>query len=59
MQLFKLFNVQGEAAWFYRQIIRLADGAEPDPSLSLRRALFTHFATELKVAKRRSFKAAS
>ena len=57
IQLFKLFNVQGEAAWFYRQIIRLAEGREPEPGLSLRRALFTHYGTELAIVRRRRFKA--
>ena len=57
VKLFKLFNVQGEAAWFYRQILKLADGKEPDASLSLRRALFAHYGTELAVARRRRFKA--
>jgi 2,4-dienoyl-CoA reductase-like NADH-dependent reductase (Old Yellow Enzyme family) len=56
LKLFKLFNVQGEVAWFYRQILKLADGAEPDEGLSLRRALFAHYATELGVARRRKFR---
>ena len=56
VQLLKLFNVQGEAAWFYRQIIRLADGLEPAPGLSLRKALFKHYGTELAVVRRRRFK---
>jgi 2,4-dienoyl-CoA reductase-like NADH-dependent reductase (Old Yellow Enzyme family) len=56
LKLFKLFNVQGEVAWFYRQILKLADGAEPDEGLSLRRALFAHYATELGVARRRRFR---
>jgi 2,4-dienoyl-CoA reductase-like NADH-dependent reductase (Old Yellow Enzyme family) len=56
VKLFKLFNVQGEVAWFYRQILRLADGGEPDEGLSLRRALFAHYATELGVARRRRFR---
>ena len=57
VKLYKLFNVQREAAWFYRQIQKLADVKEPDASLSLRRALFAHYGTELAVARRRRFKA--
>jgi 2,4-dienoyl-CoA reductase-like NADH-dependent reductase (Old Yellow Enzyme family) len=56
VKLMKMFNVQGEVAWFYRQLLKLADGGEPDENLSLRRALFAHYATELAVARRRHFR---
>ena len=56
LKLIKLFNVQGEVAWFYRQLLRLADGEDPDETLGLRRALAAHYATELAVVRRRRFR---
>jgi 2,4-dienoyl-CoA reductase-like NADH-dependent reductase (Old Yellow Enzyme family) len=54
--LFKFFNVQGEVAWFYRQIVLLSKGYGPDTRLGLRRGLFQHLRSELKLARRRSFR---
>ncbi len=57
--LFKFFNVQGEVAWFYRQIVRLSQGEEPDTGLSLLRALMQHLGNEMRLSRRRTFKAPS
>ncbi|MEJ2514828.1 MAG: NADH:flavin oxidoreductase/NADH oxidase family protein [Gammaproteobacteria bacterium] len=53
LMLFKFLNVQGEVAWYYRQIIRLADGLEPDLDLGTGRALVRHFRSEWRTARAR------
>jgi len=52
--LFKFINVQGETAWFYRQIVRLARGEAPDRDLSLLRALVQHLLAETGLARGRT-----
>lgn len=47
---------QAEVAWFYQQIIALSEGREPDPSLGVWPALGAHFAKELRMARRRTFR---
>ncbi len=47
------FNHQAQGAWFYRQILALADGRQPDTALSARRALVRHFRDELRLARER------
>jgi len=54
LMLFKFINVQGETAWFYRQIVHLARGEAPDRNLSLLRALGQHVLGEIALARRRS-----
>ncbi len=53
LMLFKFLNVQGEVAWYYRQIIRLAEGLEPDPGLGIGEALVRHFRSEWRTARAR------
>jgi hypothetical protein len=53
IMLFKFINVQGETAWFYRQIVHLARGEAPDRNLSLLRALGQHVLGEIALARRR------
>jgi 2,4-dienoyl-CoA reductase-like NADH-dependent reductase (Old Yellow Enzyme family) len=50
LQGVQFLNVQGEVAWFYRQLLRLADGLEPDRRLGILSALGRHLATESKTA---------
>lgn len=52
----RTLNGQAEVAWFYRQIIALGEGREPDLSLRTLPALWAHFRTELSLARRRSFR---
>ncbi len=61
MSLFRTLNSQGAAAWYYRQIIRLARGKQPDPSLDFRRALVRHFRDEYRLgfARRKVLRAAN
>ncbi len=47
------FNHQASTAWFYRQILALADGSEPATGLSARRALYLHFRDELALGRAR------
>jgi hypothetical protein len=54
----KALNVQGEVAWYYRQIVRLADGLEPDLSLGIGRALLQHARSEWRTARARRFRPA-
>jgi len=54
--LCRSLNTQGEAAWFYRQIIRWAEGREPRRDLTLGRALVEHFTDELRLSRRRTFR---
>lgn len=51
----RTLNGQAEVAWFYRQIIALGEGREPDRSLGVWPALGAHFRTELGLARRRTF----
>ncbi len=44
------FNHQAAVAWFYRQILALADGRRPDTKLTARRALGRHLRDELRLA---------
>ncbi len=52
-RLVRGFNHQAQGAWFYRQILALADGREPDTALTARRALYRHFRNELRLARER------
>ena len=49
----RIINVQGEVAWFYRQIIRLAAGKHPEFDLGLLRAFLAHTAGELRRTRAR------
>jgi len=40
-------------AWYYRQILRLADGLPPDPALTIGRALSAHSRDELRLSRGR------
>lgn len=51
--LMKFLNVQGEMAWYYRQILRLADGLAPDLRLGIGRALAAHGRDEWRLARGR------
>ena len=53
LMLMKFLNIQGEMAWYYRQIVRLADGVPPDPSLKIGRALAAHVRDEWRLARAR------
>ena len=44
------FNHQASVAWFYRQILALADGRDPDTRLTARQALARHLNDELRLA---------
>lgn len=56
LTLCRSLNTQGEAAWFYRQIIELAEGRDPRMSLGLARALTEHFRDELRLSRHRSYR---
>jgi 2,4-dienoyl-CoA reductase-like NADH-dependent reductase (Old Yellow Enzyme family) len=51
--LLRGLNAQAQTAWFYKQIIHLSRGAEPELALSARAALFQHFRREYGVAQAR------
>jgi 2,4-dienoyl-CoA reductase-like NADH-dependent reductase (Old Yellow Enzyme family) len=46
-------NAQAQTAWFYKQIIHLAAGAEPEFGLSSRSALQQHFRREVGLSRAR------
>ncbi len=50
LKMVRGFNHQASVAWFYRQILALADGREPDTALTARRALARHLRDELRLA---------
>jgi 2,4-dienoyl-CoA reductase-like NADH-dependent reductase (Old Yellow Enzyme family) len=52
----RTLNAQAEVAWFYRQIIALSEGREPNLSLGIWPALWVHLKTELGLARHRTFK---
>lgn len=56
VHMLRFLNVQGEVAWFYRQIIRLSQGGSPDPDLGLGRALAQHTRDEIRLSRRRRFR---
>jgi 2,4-dienoyl-CoA reductase-like NADH-dependent reductase (Old Yellow Enzyme family) len=53
LMLMKFMNVQGEMAWYYRQILRMADGLPPDPSISIGAALAAHARDEFRLSRAR------
>jgi len=53
LMLMKFLNIQGEMAWYYRQILRLADGRPPDLSLGIGRALAAHARDEWRLSRAR------
>jgi hypothetical protein len=53
--LLKAISVQGQMAWFYQQLLRLAAGEDADPRLGLIRALIRHNLGERRVARRRRY----
>jgi hypothetical protein len=46
-------NAQAQTAWYYAQIIRLADGREPVEALSIHTALWSHYFREFRKARAR------
>ncbi|MEM7437263.1 MAG: NADH:flavin oxidoreductase/NADH oxidase family protein [Myxococcota bacterium] len=52
----RTLNNQAEIAWFYRQILALSEGREPDLSLRTRAALKAHFRDTAALARRRSLR---
>lgn len=53
--LLKAINVQGQMAWFYQQLLRLAAGEDADPRLGLLRALIRHNLGERRVSRLRRY----
>lgn len=53
LSLFRAINVQGEAAWYYRQIIQLSRLQEPLLNIGVLRAFVTHMLRELRIGMRR------
>ncbi len=51
----RTLNAQGEVAWFYRQLIELSEGREPNLGLGTWAGLLAHFKGELGTARRRTF----
>lgn len=51
--LMRMVNIQGEVAWFYRQLIRLAEDRDPDTELGLIRALYRHLRDEQRLGRER------
>lgn len=49
----RTLNTQGEAAWFYQQIISLSEGRDADLDLGTWPALYAHFSGEMKRARAR------
>ncbi|MCE3003229.1 MAG: NADH:flavin oxidoreductase/NADH oxidase family protein [Xanthomonadaceae bacterium] len=49
----RVANVLGAQGWYYQQILRLADGRDPDPALGLAPAIVAYLAEELRGAWRR------
>ena len=53
--LMRMIHVQGEVAWFYRQLEKLARDQNADRKLGLLKALWQHTRDELTKGKRRTF----
>jgi hypothetical protein len=51
----RTLNGQAEVAWFYRQIIEMSEGREPNPRFGTWSSLFGHLAGEFRRARRRTF----
>lgn len=52
----RTMNSQSEAAWCYRQIIALSEGAEPNLELGVWAALLAHLADDFRIGRVRTFK---
>jgi 2,4-dienoyl-CoA reductase-like NADH-dependent reductase (Old Yellow Enzyme family) len=55
----KFLNIQGEMAWYYRQVLRLADGLAPEPTLAIGHALAAHARDEWRLSRARRRRARS
>jgi 2,4-dienoyl-CoA reductase-like NADH-dependent reductase (Old Yellow Enzyme family) len=53
LTLIRGLNAQAQTAWFYKQIIHLSRGGEPELALTARSALLQHFRREYAVARAR------
>ena len=53
----RTLNAGAEVAFFYRQIIEMSEGREPNVPIRPWSALIGHFARELATARRRAFRA--
>jgi 2,4-dienoyl-CoA reductase-like NADH-dependent reductase (Old Yellow Enzyme family) len=53
----RTLNAGAEVAFFYRQIIEMSEGREPNVPLGAWQAFLTHFAREIGTARRRTFRA--
>lgn len=51
----RTLNGQCEVAWFYRQIIALSEGREPDLNAGAWSTMLGHFKREMGMARRRTF----
>lgn len=47
--IFKALNTQGAVAWYYRQILKLADNQPVNTDLSMFKALIQHFTDETRI----------
>lgn len=45
----KFMNIFGQMGWYYRQLLRMGDGREPDFRIGVLRALFGHFLNEFRM----------
>ncbi|HEX4341341.1 MAG TPA: NADH:flavin oxidoreductase/NADH oxidase family protein [Polyangiaceae bacterium] len=52
--LLRGLNAQAQTAWFYKQLIHLAEGREPELGLTARAALGQHFMREYGLARARN-----
>jgi hypothetical protein len=53
----RTLNGGAEVAFFYRQIIEMSEGREPNVPIGAWKAFLTHFAREIGTARRRTFRA--
>lgn len=51
--LLRVINVQGEVAWFYKQMLQLSQQQSPRKGLGVLRAFFMHLFREYRIAIRR------
>jgi len=54
-KIFRMVNIFGDVAWYYHQILKLANNKPLNPNLGLLRGFFSHFAREYKIGIKRKW----
>ena len=54
-KVFRMVNIFGDVAWYYHQILTLAENKALNPNIGLLRSFFSHFSREYKIGIKRKW----